>query len=359
MGHTSVGGDGTDSSVMDVMQYERPQAVRPWRDGAGVRVGSKNNSFNNLDISAISPKTVPHTPAGAIDPPTTAVWQGPSRYTPCVVGRDYWLDGFGRVTTVGPAPALRYTGSSNVQLPLALHAPPSIYSGHSAVLHDMTHYYPHLNTNEAAGLQAPFSSPHISAGLQVPGGSNNLNSSQPPVDSRSQESSPLFFGTTAMTLASFRNTLPHASPMLSLWQQPLLPRSTLGQKVSALPPRPRSSTTRGGVHGRGSKGFENYPPRSEPLPLGLSRPQICWGYPNHLHGDILLRVVYGCGQEQGLGLGRIFGTLALRTVDITPLTAVHTTTWSRELGGLRQKLHVGAWGCDIQKGPKGDVMIQL
>jgi hypothetical protein len=154
----------------------------------------------------------------------------------------------------------------------------------------MIHYYPHLSTNEAAGLQAPFSSPHISAGLQVPSGS--------------EVSSPLFFGTTTTTPASFRASLPPAKPMRQPHAVSCATTFNTRTNLSAPPPPARSTITRGWGHGQGSKDFESHPPRSQPLPVGLSRRQICRRYPNYLHGDTLLRVVYGRGGEQGLWTGK-------------------------------------------------------
>lgn len=165
---------------------------------------------------------------------------------------------------------------------------------------DLTQYYSHLSSNDVAGTRATFSSFQVSGGMQAPRGSKDLNSSPPSVHHGSQENLRLFFGTITKTPASLRASIPPALIMRHSAAVTWVTASNTGTTSSTSPLPTRSSTTEGRGRGSGSKDFQNCPPRSQPLPVGLSRQQICRSYPNHLYGNTLLRVVYGSRREQGL-----------------------------------------------------------
>jgi hypothetical protein len=279
-----------------------------------VKVLGKENDSNGANGVGISHDIVPliptfsdshqQQPSGMSRPGTYSV----------LMGHDYGLAGFVPVANVGVVPVLRYSRQSDVQPPRALQAralqaPLPTRNELNHTLHGWTPNYSQPLAHDPAAVQAsgnraPYPNYQFSGGMQAPGRFENPRISQPSVGRGSQASSSLFYGRAAMTPASLRACVPSPSALPQARITTIATPTTIGTAASTIAPTARSSATSAGGSGRGSVHFDNYPPPSKPLPAGLSREAICRHYPNHLHGETLLRVVHGRGEEKGLWKGR-------------------------------------------------------
>lgn len=329
--HISGSCDENDITTPGAMQYKQPRAVRPLPAGTAAGVRGQDAYFNDGSIATISPYTVPHMPGSAANHPQQPSSMIRPSTRPTWMGQEYGLGDSVHTTHLGAIPALRYHGPSKLPPSRVLQAHVPISKGQNFMPPDLIQHHSHLSSNDFAGVPARFSNFQASAGTQAPCRSQDTNSSQPSVSYGSQESSSLSFGTTAMTPASLPGSLPAASIM----QQPLPATSVAASNTetfsSTNPHSSRSSISKGRGHGRVSKDFENYPPRSQPLPEGLSRREICRSYPNHLHGDILLRIVRGSGGEQRSWSGK-------DVWDECPADGRHCATNGRPHNYLEQRI---------------------
>ena len=125
------------------------------------------------------------------------------------------------------------------------------------------------------------------------------STSQTPIGHGPQADSRFFLGASTMTAIPVQASSAHSSVIPHNGIAMSRVASTAGAARSVVRNSNPRTTSRGRRRIREAGDFDNYPPASQPLSAGLSRQQICRDYPNHLKGDILLRVVKGQGGEQG------------------------------------------------------------
>ena len=270
---------------------------------------------------------MPHIPALPVSHPQQSSGRICSETPPRWMGRACELDGSVYLADAGPVPALRYHNPSNVHPPRAVPVSVPKHNEHDPMSSTLARRYSHIGNNDVAAVPDSFANSKVSAVMQAPDGSKDLRSS---LSSLGDELQQTVLGPTATISSNLRDP-----PLPFIMDQSSTPTpssaSTIGTGPSVSRTLARSSATRGGAHSHGSKEFPNYPSRSLPLPEGLSRQQICQNYPNHLHGDTLMRVVYGRGGEHGLWTGKDIW-------DACPVDGRNHATNSRPHNYLEQRI---------------------
>ena len=287
-------------------QYRQPLAAQRWQDVAGIENVGQNDSFNTWNTAGTSQRAAHGLPVSAF------AQQQPSGKTvaypsPSWMGNDVSLERNTHVANLNPVPRLNHSGASSYQPYQTWQAQQSALSGHNAMAPNLTPLYSqptahNMATGQVHGRQAPFPNFRQFDDMQRAGSSGTLRASQTSISHGSRVNPQLFFGTNSTTSvpiqppSGYTSTIPHTgtgSPASAA-------ETTRTVGPNPAPSTPRQSSTREGT-GRSRGGevadFVNYPPPSQPLPAGISREQICRNYPNHLHGDTLLRVVHGEGEE--------------------------------------------------------------
>lgn len=313
----------SDIAAVVVTQHPELQAVRPFP--AGTNVGPCEN-----DEIAVAKPAVPYIPALSVNHQQQSSDMVRSEKRPRWMGRAWGLDGSVHIANADVVPVLRHHSLSNTQRPRTGRVSLPKENGHNPMSPALTQCNSNIGNTDTTTVLASFSNSRISAGMQAPGGLKDLGSSKPSLGDWLRQTSELLLDPRATTSSSLR----HAPPPLIMRQyltQAQSSVSTLGTSPSASGTSTHSSTTRGGGHCRGSKDFPNYPSRSTSLPVELSRQQICQSYPNHLHGDTLLRVVYGRGGEQGVWSGKDIW-------DACPVNGRNYPTHSRPHNYLEQRI---------------------